>query len=621
MTDAPRFEGGVVLDLAPAGSFEDKLWSLTQAAIIINSQRSVDEMLTVITEQARRIIGAHLGSTSLTVEGTGSAELWPQRSISVSLSPRYARWEDYARTSHGAPWYGLVCADNDVVRMTQAELLAHPLWRDFGEEGPHHPPMRGWLAAPLIASDGRNLGILQLSDRYEGDFDGEDEAILVQLAQLASIAVEKAQLAIERDRQGEQLRALADAAVAISTPLGVREILDRITRVALDLIGAHQAVTSLTDGRSLDQAITSVALSERYAAWSSYDVPPDGSGIYRLVPEANAPMRLTQEELEAHPAWRGFGDHAADHPPMRGWMAVPLRTASGRNLGMIQLSDRTSGDFTADDEALLAQLARLASVAIENAQLQEELVHQERHRLTQDLLAGVSHDMQTPLAVILGLATELCASTDEADQEQLELTGLLEAHAHRLQQLVQQFLDYVRVEAGEAFPLRLVPVPLADVLDQAVGASTAFDRVEVHVDPDVSEVTADAARLVQVVANLVGNALKFSTGPVQVHATRADGRVRVDVVDHGVGIPEPEQPMIFSKLYRGEEALRSRVPGQGIGLYVSRVLVEAMGGALTVASRVGVGSRFSIHLDPVREVDARAEGRGDASSDDAQRSA
>jgi signal transduction histidine kinase len=502
------------------------------------------------------------------------------------------------------------------VRMTQEELLAHPLWRDFGEEGPHHPPMRGWLAAPLVASDGRNLGILQLSDRYEGDFDGEDEAILVQLAQLASIAVEKAQLATERDRQGEQLRALADAAVAISTPLGVREILDRITRVALDLIGAHQAVTSLTDGRSLAQAITSVAMTDRYAAWRSYEVPPDGSGIYRLVPEANAPMRLTQEELEAHPAWRGFGDHAVDHPPMRGWLAVPLRTASGRNLGVIQLSDRVEGDFTADDEALLAQLAQLASVAIENAQLQEELVHQEHHRLTQDLLAGVSHDMQTPLAVILGLATELRASAGEpheADEQRREITGLLEAHAHRLQQLVQQFLDYVRVEAGEVFPLQLVPVRLAHVLEQAVGTSAAHHRVEVRVAPEVDEVMADAPRLVQVVANLVGNALKFSTGAVEVEASRADRHVRIDVVDHGVGVPEDEQPLIFTKLYRGAEARRSRVPGQGIGLYVSRVVVEAMGGSMTVESRVGVGSRFSIHLAPGSEAATTA-----TSSDDAE---
>jgi K+-sensing histidine kinase KdpD len=576
MTDGARFEGGVVLDLAPAGTFEDKLWALTQAAIIINSQRSVDEMLTTITEQARRIVGAHLGSTSLTQEGAGAAELWPQQSIAVSLSPRYARWEDYARASRGAPLYGLVCANNDVVRMTQEELLAHPLWRDFGEEGPHHPPMRGWLAAPLVASDGSNLGILQLSDRYEGDFDGADEAMLVQLAQLASLAVEKAQLATERDRQAEQLRALADAAVAISSPLGVAEILDRITEVAVDLIGAHQAVTSLTDGRSFAEAITSVATPER-----------DGERT----------MRLPQEELAADPTRDGIGDRATDRPPMRGWLAAPLRTASGRSLGVIQLSGRHEGDFTEEDEALLAQLAQLASVAIENAQLQEELVHQERQQLTQELLAGVSHDMQTPLAVILGLATELRVGGDIAEEERVELTSLLETHAHRLRQLVQQFLDYVRVEVGEALPVRITPVSPAVVLDQVAASFTTHGRVELDLDPELGAVDADAGRLVQVVANLVGNALKFSTGLVRVRATREGDRARFDVVDTGTGIPDAEQELVFTKLYRGEDAVRSRVPGQGIGLYVSHVLVEAMGGSLTLESEEGVGSCFTIHLD------------------------
>lgn len=596
MIDDANFGGGVVLDLPAAGTFEDKLWALTQAAIIINSQRSVDEMLTVVTEQARHIVGAHLGSTSLTQEGTGAAEGWPQRSISVSLSPRYARWEDYARSSQGAPMYGLVCADNDVVRMTHEELLAHPLWRDFGDEAADHPPMRGWLAAPLVASDGRNLGILQLSDRYEGEFDGADEAILVQLAQLASIAVEKAQLAVERDRQAEQLRGLADAAVAISSPLGVSEILDRITEVALHLVGAHQAVTSLTAGRSLAQAVTSVAMSDRYAEWADYDIQPDGSGIYRLVVEQDRPLRLTQAELEAHPAWRGFGEHAPEHPPMRGWLAAPLRTTAGRNLGLIQLSDRHEGDFTEEDEALLGQLAQLASVAIENAQLQEELISRERRQLTQDLLAGVSHDMQTPLAVILGLATELHAGGELDAEERGELTGLLEAHAHRLRQLVQQFLDYVRVEAGEVLSLRLGPVDPATVVEQVTSSFSTRGRIEVELDPALGPIEADTGRLVQVVANLVGNALKFSTGTVRIHALRDGPEARIDVVDTGIGIPEPEQELVFTRLYRGEEALRSRVPGQGIGLYVSHVLVQAMGGRLSVESEEGVGSRFSVHL-------------------------
>jgi signal transduction histidine kinase len=586
----------VIREVPAAETFEDKLWALAQAAIVINSQRSVDEMLTTITDQARQVIGAHLASTSLTVEDTGAREGWPQRNISVSLSSVYEPWGTYTRASGGSPMYGLVCADNDVVRLTHDQLVGHPLWRDFGDERHHHPPMRGWLAAPLVHSDGSNLGILQLSDRYEGEFTETDEALLVQLAQLASIAVEKAQLAGERDRQADRLRGLAEAAVVISSPLEMQEVLDRITRVAADLIGAHQAVTSLTVDRSWQQSITSTLLSDRYTAWRDYAVQPDGSGIYARVVEQNQPVRLTQEELERHPHFLGFGEHGADHPPMRGWLAVPLATVAGESLGLIQLSDRYQGDFTADDQALLEQLAQLASVAIENARLHEQLVHQERQQLTEDLLAGVSHDMQTPLAIILGAAGALADTREAPVEERLQLTGLLETQAHRLHQLVQQFLDYVRLEAGEAVAPRRDAVQLAPLTAELRALLAAEARLVIELGAAVPTVAADEDRLSQVLVNLVGNALKFSGGPVRLHADTDRDQIAISVIDDGPGIPPDEQDRVFHKLYRGEQARRSRVAGQGLGLYVSRTLVEAMGGTLTVRSTPGEGCCFTVRL-------------------------
>lgn len=103
-----------------------------------------------------------------------------------------------------------------------------------------------------------------------------------------------------------------------------------------------------------------------------YDVPPDGSGIYAEACRTNRPIRLTQAELESHPLWRGFGAHAAEHPPLRGWLAAPFVGRDGRNIGLLQLSDKYEDEFTPEDEAILVQLAQMASVAIENARLYRE---------------------------------------------------------------------------------------------------------------------------------------------------------------------------------------------------------------------------------------------------------
>ena len=123
--------------------------------------------------------------------------------------------------------------------------------------------------------------------------------------------------------------------------------LQAITDAARDIIGAHQAVCSMTrrDG-DWSQAINAVSLTETYATWRNYDRMPDGSGIYSWLCEATRTARMTQAELEAHPRWRGFGEHGREHPPMRGWLATALTGSDGCNLGLIQLSDKVEGEST-----------------------------------------------------------------------------------------------------------------------------------------------------------------------------------------------------------------------------------------------------------------------------------
>ncbi len=158
---------------------------------------------------------------------------------------------------------------------------------------------------------------------------------------------------------------LAAAALAITLARSLNEVLQAVTEQARKLVGAHQSTTSLLVSKDWAKAMHAVSLSDKYAAWREYDERPDGSGIYRVVCQLNRPMRMTQAELETHPAWHGFGNAAGRHPPMRGWLAVPVTRRDGRNIGLIQLSDKDEGEFTEEDEAVLVQLARLVSVAIE----------------------------------------------------------------------------------------------------------------------------------------------------------------------------------------------------------------------------------------------------------------
>jgi PAS domain S-box-containing protein len=192
-------------------------------------------------------------------------------------------------------------------------------------------------------------------------------------------------------RRSEQLQGLADAAVSVARAPDLNAVLAEITLAARTIIGAHQGVVSLTRGPDWSQAINAVALTDKYDRWRSYDAPTDGSGIYAWVCAENRPVRMTQAELEEHPRWRGFGRHAGDHPPMRGWLAAPLIGRDGRNLGLVQLSDKEDGgEFDEADEAMLVQLAQLASAAVEQSLADAALrASEERFRAAVDAVEGI----------------------------------------------------------------------------------------------------------------------------------------------------------------------------------------------------------------------------------------
>lgn len=182
------------------------------------------------------------------------------------------------------------------------------------------------------------------------------------------------------------LQRAADAAQAITQQASLQDTLQEVVEQARAVVCAHQAVISISSDVDKGHSVHAFSLSEKYDHWKSKDLPPpDGSGIYAMVCETNKPVRLTQAELLAHPRWRGFGAHGANHPPMQGWLAVPLTGSNGRNMGVLQLSDRYEGEFTRQDEYVAIELAHLATTAIEKARLIEEV-----RNLNMDLEARIA---------------------------------------------------------------------------------------------------------------------------------------------------------------------------------------------------------------------------------------
>ncbi|HEV2844701.1 MAG TPA: ATP-binding protein, partial [Thermoanaerobaculia bacterium] len=339
----------------------------------------------------------------------------------------------------------------------------------------------------------------------------------------------------------------------------------------------------------------------------SYDESPTGEGIYALVCRGNRPMRMTQSELESHPAWKGFGGEARRHPPMRGWLAVPLTARDGRNLGLIQLSDRYEGEFTESDEAILVQLAQTASVAIENAWLfktaeQARETAEAANRVKDQFLATLSHELRTPLNAILGWAQLL---RNRRPDESGLVRGLeaIERNARSQTQLIDDLLDVSRIASGR-LRLELRPIDPAETIEAALSAvlpsaDAKGIRMERSFDHDTGPVLGDPGRLQQIFINLLSNAVKFtaSGGRVAVSLERTEDRAVVRVRDTGEGIAPEFLPHVFDSFRQADASTTRRQGGLGLGLAIVHQLVYLHGGSVEAESPgVGKGATFTVTL-------------------------
>ncbi|TMC68977.1 MAG: HAMP domain-containing protein [Chloroflexi bacterium] len=288
---------------------------------------------------------------------------------------------------------------------------------------------------------------------------------------------------------------------------------------------------------------------------------------------------------------------------------VPL-SARGRTIGLLSAYFHDQRDITDTQARALRTIARLVSVANENADLVGELrvnnLQLERaNRLKSEFLASVSHELRTPMNAIIGYTKLMLDGLDGelTGQQQTDLFRVAQA-ADNLLGLINGLLDLAKIEAGK-MELNVEEVSITEVADEAL------ELVRPHADEKGLQVTAliplglptvwaDRARVRQVLANMLANAVKFTErGSVSIAASAAEGWVTVSVADTGVGITPEAQAYVFDEFRQADSSTTRRYGGTGLGLAISKRLVTLHGGRIWVDSEVGRGSTFHFTL-PIR---------------------
>jgi signal transduction histidine kinase len=240
------------------------------------------------------------------------------------------------------------------------------------------------------------------------------------------------------------------------------------------------------------------------------------------------------------------------------------------------------------------------------------------HRLARqqmEFVAGVSHELRTPVAVIRSAAENLSHGVVDSGDRVKRYGQLLETEGRRLGEMVERVLQYAGIESGLATGAR-VPVAPTEIIEGAIESSlTLLGSEDITIErtfiPNPPTVVGDAAALRSAIQNLIANAVKYGGNDRWVGIRVEHGRQRrrpevwITISDHGGGIPASELPHIFDPFYRGADAVARQVHGNGLGLSLVRQIVAAHGGRVTVTTRAGAGSSFTIAL-PSAEPDQRA---------------
>lgn len=422
---------------------------------------------------------------------------------------------------------------------------------------------------------------------------------------------DRVKAALEANLRTEQLRSAAELALQINAAEDAEGILMTLTHGARRLIKAHYAATCEMSDEDDCVDCNRQSLSPQISEELPTDLVENLARRANIACAQRGAALLDSESLQDDVAWQQLSVLEPKAFGAGGMIAVRFPGGSDHSRTMLYLAGKKRNlDFTADDEAVLVQLAQLAAVAIQKTHLATE--REERNKRKDEFLATLAHELRNPLTSLYSAAQLLELEADKPDNVR-DYAAITQRQCEQLSRLIDDLLDVSRIATGK-LQLKREIFAVQDAVATALDMSqplivSANHQLVTDICAEPLSIEGDRARVAQIIANLLVNAAKYTPagGQLAFAVQRGDEAVKITVRDNGIGIAPEMLPHVFELFSQADTSNTRAQGGLGIGLTLVRTLVDMHGGHITATSAgLGQGAEFTVTL-PLTSATAAVE--------------
>ena len=455
------------------------------------------------------------------------------------------------------------------------------------------------VLVPLEAR-GRLYGVLAAGNgRMSRPFGAHDERVLVQVAERAALALQAVSLLEEARRERDVLGLIQGINRIISAELDREKLVQAVVDAATEVSGAAFGAFfyNVEDERGQSYQLYALAGAD-HEAFATFEMPR-ATPVFGPTFRGEGSVRSANiQEDPRFGQWPPFHGMPPGHLPVRSYLAVPVVDRAGVVLGGLFLGHSEEGVFDERATRIVEGIAVQAAIAFDNAELFEQT--RLALRTQEDFVSLTSHELRNPLTSVLGFASQLerLGAQGQLDEQVAEKASFIYSEANRMRNSLALFIDMAGLDTGH-FVTDRAEVDLGALVAREVAAAERRHpeaTFEQHRPPSPVLVETDQSRVQTVLANLIGNAVKYGGAPPHVTVSVEGGdTATVRVRDNGAGIAAEDRDHVFERYYRGGGGRQESRPGLGLGLYLSKRIAEHLSARLDFTSQSD-GTEFALVL-------------------------